>query len=72
MLTLFLGPTEVRDFSTATRADVGAFARFFAAMLDAGVYLPPSQFEAMFLSLAHTDADIDRLVGGAERALAGR
>ncbi len=72
LLTLFLGPAEVRDFSSATRADVGAFGRFFGAMLDAGVYLPPSQFEAMFLSLAHSEADIDRLVGGAERALASR
>jgi glutamate-1-semialdehyde 2,1-aminomutase len=72
MLTLFLGVDEVRDFRTATLADTESFGRFFAGMLDQGVYLPPSQFEAMFLSLAHGEADIDRLVGAARRVLAGR
>ena len=47
------------------------FARFFLGMLDQGVYLPPSQFEALFLSLAHDETDIDRLVGAARRVLAG-
>jgi glutamate-1-semialdehyde 2,1-aminomutase len=72
MLTLFLGVGQVRDFGTATAADTEAFARFFRGMLAEGLYLPPSQFEAMFLSLAHTEADIDRLVDGARRVLTRR
>jgi len=72
MLTLFLGVDGVRDFQSATRADTAAFGRFFLGMLDQGVYLPPSQFEALFLSLAHDEADIDQLVGAARRVLAGR
>ena len=70
MLTLFLGVDHVRDFGTATCADTEAFGRFFLGMLAEGLYLPPSQFEAMFLSLAHTEADIERLVEGARRVLA--
>ena len=71
MLTLFLGVDGVRDFQSALRADTAAFGRFFLGMLDQGVYLPPSQFEALFLSLAHDETDIDRLVGAARRVLAG-
>ena len=71
MLTLFLGVDGVRDFQSALRADTAAFGRFFLGMLDQGVYLPPSQFEALFLSLAHEETDIDRLVGAARRVLAG-
>jgi glutamate-1-semialdehyde 2,1-aminomutase len=70
MLTLFLGPTEVRSFAQACSADTDRFGRFFRGMLEAGVYLPPSQFETMFLSLAHTEADVDRLGVAARRALA--
>ncbi len=72
MLTLFLGVNEVRDYTSATHADTAAFGRLFLGLLAEGVYLPPSQFEAMFLSLAHTESDIDRLVDGARRVLAGR
>ena len=57
-------PTEARG------ADTAAFTRFFHAMLARGVYLPPSQFEAMFISLAHTDADLDATVAAAHEALA--
>jgi glutamate-1-semialdehyde 2,1-aminomutase len=46
------------------------FARFFHAMLERGIYLPPSQFEAMFISLAHNEADIDRTVAAARESLA--
>src|SRR5262245_20047438 len=72
MLTLFLGVERVRDFGSASRADVEAFAGFFRGMLAEGIYLPPSQFEAVLLSLAHTEADIDRLVEAAQKVLAGR
>jgi len=72
MLTLFLGTDQVRDFATASRADVRAFADFFRGMLAEGLYLPPSQFESVLLSLAHTEADVDHLVAAAGRVLAGR
>jgi glutamate-1-semialdehyde 2,1-aminomutase len=68
MLTLFLGVEEVRDFASAQRADTARFARFFRAMLAEGVYIAPSQFEAVFLSLAHTAAHIDRIAAAARRA----
>ncbi len=53
-----MGP--VYDYASATASDTEAYGRFARALLDAGVYPPPSQFEAWFVSLAHTDADIDR------------
>jgi glutamate-1-semialdehyde 2,1-aminomutase len=62
MLTPFLGVSEVRDYEGARRADRDLFARVHGAWLDAGVLWPPSQFEAAFLSTAHTDADVDRAV----------
>jgi glutamate-1-semialdehyde 2,1-aminomutase len=69
MLTLFLGVEEVGSYAAARRADTARFARFFRGMLEEGIYLPPSQFEAMFISLAHTEADIERLVAAARKAL---
>jgi len=72
MLTLFFGVDTVRNHSEASRADTASFARFFHGMLAEGVYLPPSQFEAFFISLAHTEADIERLGRAARAALAGR
>ncbi|HEV8551515.1 MAG TPA: glutamate-1-semialdehyde 2,1-aminomutase, partial [Polyangiaceae bacterium] len=57
MLTLFFHDGPVRDFESALRSDTARFARFHAALLAGGVYFPPSQFEAAFLSVAHTDAD---------------
>jgi glutamate-1-semialdehyde 2,1-aminomutase len=71
MLTLFLGVTAVHDYATARRADTEVFARFFRGMLGEGIYLPPSQFEAMFLSLAHAENDVERLGRAARRVLAG-
>jgi glutamate-1-semialdehyde 2,1-aminomutase len=68
MLTLFFGVDRVRGHADASRADAAAFGRFFKGMIDEGVYLPPSQFEAMFVSLAHGEADIDRLAVAARRA----
>jgi glutamate-1-semialdehyde 2,1-aminomutase len=70
MLTLFFGVHEVRGLGDARRADAARFGRFFRGLIDEGVYLPPSQFEAMFLSLAHTDADVDRLVTATRKVLA--
>ena len=61
MLTPFFTEGPVRDWRTASTSDTAAYARFFHAMLERGVYLPPSQYEAAFLSLAHTAEDIARL-----------
>ncbi len=61
MLTPYFTEGPVRDWRTASASDTSAYARFFHAMLERGVYLPPSQYEAAFLSLAHTAEDIARL-----------
>jgi glutamate-1-semialdehyde 2,1-aminomutase len=70
MWTLFFGVDEVSDFESASRCDTAKYAAFFRAMLEEGVYLPPSAFEAAFLSLAHSDADIEQTVAAARRSLA--
>ena len=70
LVTLFLGPTSVHDAKDAARSNKAKFAKFFNAMIERGINLPPSQFEAMFISLSHTDADIDRTVSAAREALA--
>ena len=62
MATLFFGVERVRDAEEARGADRERFARFFHGMLERGVYWPPSQFEAAFVSLAHTAADIDKTI----------
>jgi glutamate-1-semialdehyde 2,1-aminomutase len=69
MMTLFLGIPSARDFKEVVRADTAAFARFFRGMLDEGFYLPPSQFEAMFWSLAHERADVQAFTEAAGRVL---
>lgn len=69
MFTLFFGVDEVRDYASAQRCDTALFARYFRGMLERGVYLPPSQFEAAFVSLAHTEADLDTTVGAARKVL---
>jgi glutamate-1-semialdehyde 2,1-aminomutase len=70
MMTAFFSPEAPTDYASARRADAGRYARFFRAMLDAGVYLPPSQFEAMFVSLAHQQRDLDETVTAAKAAFA--
>jgi glutamate-1-semialdehyde 2,1-aminomutase len=62
MITAFAGVDRVDDYAAAQRADRALFARAHAAWLDAGVFWPPSQFEAAFLSTAHTEADVDTVV----------
>jgi len=69
MFTLFFHPGPVTDYASAKASDTARFARFHAAMLQQGVYLPPSQFEAAFLSDAMTDGDLELLVGAAAKAL---
>jgi glutamate-1-semialdehyde 2,1-aminomutase len=70
MMTLFFTLEPVTDWSTASRCDTARFAKYFWAMLDRGVYLPCSQYEALFVSAAHTDADIDATIAAASEALA--
>jgi glutamate-1-semialdehyde 2,1-aminomutase len=70
LLTLFLGVEQVANAADAQRADSAAFTRYFHAMLERGIYLPPSQFEAMFISLAHRDEDLDATIVAAHEALA--
>jgi glutamate-1-semialdehyde 2,1-aminomutase len=70
MWTLFFTGTPVTDFDTAKTSDTKRFARFFWAMMDRGVYLPCSQFEAAFLSAAMTDADVSKTLVAAREALA--
>jgi glutamate-1-semialdehyde 2,1-aminomutase len=60
MLTLFFGADKVTDFDTAMKSNTAQYASYFKASLDAGIYLAPSQFEAAFVSNAHTDEDIEQ------------
>jgi glutamate-1-semialdehyde 2,1-aminomutase len=69
MFCLFFTGGEVRDLASAQRSDRARFARFFHACLDDGVYFAPSQFETGFISLAHTEADLQRTGEVAARAL---
>jgi glutamate-1-semialdehyde 2,1-aminomutase len=71
LLTPFFTDGPVHDYASATRADTGRYARFFRGMLERGVYPPPSQFEAWFLSSAHTTADVDRTIAAARLAMKG-
>jgi glutamate-1-semialdehyde 2,1-aminomutase len=70
MLTLFLGPSSVRDYEDATGCDTRRFGHFFGELIGGGVWIPPSQFEAWFVSLAHTREDLDRTIEAVGRALA--
>jgi len=69
MWTLFFTGTPVVDLDTAKTSDTARFARYFWAMMDRGVYLPCSQFEAAFTSAAHTDMDVEATVEAAREAL---
>src|SRR5580700_1071843 len=70
MFTFFFTDKQVKDWDSASTCDTVKFGRFHGAMMDAGVWLPPSQFEAAFLSISHTQGDIDDTVAAAREALA--
>jgi glutamate-1-semialdehyde 2,1-aminomutase len=70
MMTLFFAAEPVTNWATASCCDTAAFARYFWGMLDRGVYLPCSQYEALFVSAAHTEADVDEAIAAAREALA--
>ena len=68
MLCCFFTPGPVTDYQTAKQSNLDGFSKWFHSMLDAGIYLPPSQFEAIFVSIAHTVKDIQTSCIAAERA----
>jgi len=68
MFTLFFTEGPVRDYRTAKLSDTKRFAQFFIEMMDQGIYLPPSQFEAWFISLAHTQKDLDKTIEACDTA----
>ena len=68
LLTVFFTEGPVTDYETAKTSDTKKFARFFVEMMEQGIYLPPSQFEAWFVSLAHTQKDLDRTIDACDAA----
>lgn len=62
MLCLFFTDQDVTDYESAVTSDINTFAKYFRAMLEDGIYLAPSQFEAMFVSMAHSEEDLERTV----------
>jgi glutamate-1-semialdehyde 2,1-aminomutase len=68
LFSVFMTAEEVGDYEAARRQDTAAYARFFHAMLDRGVYLPPSAFEAWFVSVVHGDADVELVLTAAREA----
>jgi glutamate-1-semialdehyde 2,1-aminomutase len=71
MFTAFLAPDHVTDYTSALKADKAAYGVFFRSMLDSGVYFPPSQFEAAFISTAHSEGDVTSTLQSAAIAFAG-
>ena len=70
MFTWFFTLGPVTDWDSASKSSTEAFGKFFRSMLDSGVYLPPSQFEAAFLGSTHTEEDVQRTVAAAKSAFA--
>ncbi|MGO8814794.1 MAG: glutamate-1-semialdehyde 2,1-aminomutase [Terriglobia bacterium] len=71
MFTAFFTPNPVTDYASAKRSDPSAYGIFFRALLESGVYFPPSQFEAAFVSTSHSEGDIAATLNGASAAFAG-
>jgi glutamate-1-semialdehyde 2,1-aminomutase len=69
MFTLFFTDKPVTDFNSATTSDTGRFARYFQSMLAQGIYMAPSQYEAMFVSAAIDDAIVDKILVASEKSL---
>jgi glutamate-1-semialdehyde 2,1-aminomutase len=72
MFTLFFNKGPISDCASAIRSDTARYARFFTGMLEAGVYVPPSQFEACFVSTEHTEKHIDRTIAAVEKVVSGK
>ena len=71
MFTTFFTDRAVTDFASASTSDTGLFARFFRGMLERGIYMAPSQFEAAFVSAAHSDEDVERTLAACAGTLRG-
>lgn len=71
MFTVFFTEERVTDYRSALRADVKRYARFFKGLFDAGIMFPPSQFESVFVSLSHTEEDIEQVISAATKVLEG-
>jgi len=69
LMTAFFTAEPVIDYDSATRADTGMFGKFHRLLLDQGIYWPPSQFEAAFVSLTHNEDDISKTIRVVESAL---
>jgi glutamate-1-semialdehyde 2,1-aminomutase len=69
LLTLFFCDQPIQNYADAKKSDTAKFGKFFQAMLERGIFLPPSQYEALFVSAAHTDADISRTITAARESL---
>ncbi len=69
MITLFFTESPVSNFSTAIKSDTNKYAKYFHEMLNSGIYLPPAQFEALFVSLAHSEEDIQKTIDAHTKAI---
>jgi glutamate-1-semialdehyde 2,1-aminomutase len=69
LVTIFFNSAPVRNYDEAKKSDTGRFASFFQEMLRRGIFLPPSRYEALFVSAAHTDAEIDRTIAACQESL---
>jgi glutamate-1-semialdehyde 2,1-aminomutase len=69
LMTLFFASEPVKDYGGAKKSDTGVYAAFFREMLERGVFIAPSQFEALFVSAAHSDADIEKTIETARESL---
>jgi glutamate-1-semialdehyde 2,1-aminomutase len=70
MFTWFFTAGPVTDWDSASKSNTASFGKFFRAMLDSGIYLPPSQYEAAFLGSTHTEEDVQRTIAAAKEAFA--
>ena len=68
MISCFFTGEKVKDFQSATTSNVAQFKTYFHSMLEQGIYLAPSQFEACFLSLAHSEEDVEKTILASEKA----
>jgi glutamate-1-semialdehyde 2,1-aminomutase len=69
LLTIFFNENPIKNYDDAKKSDTNKFAKFFTEMLDRGIFLPPSQYEALFISAAHTEADINQTIQAARESL---
>jgi glutamate-1-semialdehyde 2,1-aminomutase len=71
MMTLFFTPEHVTGYKSATSSDTKKFAQYFNSMLQQGIYLPPAQFEALFVSSVHSQEDLDATIRANYQAISG-